>query len=402
MDKINNKRKKYKKILNVVVYTSFGLLLIYHLTTRERLSKLYVAKKHIIVSPAADANFEEYIDGYGVALPEFDKIPPPPKQETPEPFRPVARHAFVDVDPFKRIPDITYRDQKPKCEPSDCNNDCKHQPYCDEEFKEKLRSAQVKIAKKHVLLEEGTIKEEDFEQAVSDYSHIVENFCNITFSKGKEALTNLAIEFDEDFDEDFEHELEESLEDLQGKLAELLVSASSSGFDTYSDCDSNKKDVDFWLNLPDANVHMKAEIHKELLHGAKPGQKTEIMIQGKPYTVEIAEVEDHEEDEFLVVDFTFTNEPDSNIKIGKALPLKIKIKDEKESILLKNGCYFQETGGHWVYVLSEDGSYAVKRKIRLGRKNDKFVEVIEGLEPGERVIISSYKHFKKKDKLIFK
>ncbi|MBI9033490.1 MAG: efflux RND transporter periplasmic adaptor subunit [Bacteroidales bacterium] len=396
MDKFNNNRKRYKRILNVVVYAAFGVLLVYHIVSRDQVSKLYVTRNHLVVSPASDTNFEEYIDGFGVLLPEYDRIPTLSPMRDDEPLRLIPRQAYVEVSSTELDPHIDFRcsDQK--------QNTCSQSQYsdeemvCDQELKDMLRHARINIDQQQRRVKDGTFTEDDFNQAIDDYSQILEGFCNLTLSKGKEALANISITIDKEQ----ELEIEEELEELQNKLAELTISTNFSGSD--DDQDSDKKDVDFWMNLRDAKVHMKAEVHRGLLPGARAGQLTEIMIHDKPYIVEIAEVEDQDEDEYLIVDFSFIKELDSNIKIGQALPLKIKIKEQQESILLKQGCYFQETGGHWVYVLSDDGSYAVKRKIRLGKKHDQYVEVIDGLEPGERVIISSYKHFKNKDKLIFK
>ena len=59
----------------------------------------------------------------------------------------------------------------------------------------------------------------------------------------------------------------------------------------------------------------------------------------------------------------------------------------------------QETGGSWVFVVSPDGREAIKRSVKLGRRNTNFIEVLDGLEPGERVITSPYTSFVGMDRL---
>jgi len=67
--------------------------------------------------------------------------------------------------------------------------------------------------------------------------------------------------------------------------------------------------------------------------------------------------------------------------------------------LIPNGTFYQETGGNWIFVVSPDGTEAVKRNVRLGRRNVDFIEVLDGLEPGETVITSPYTSYTGMDRL---
>ena len=68
-------------------------------------------------------------------------------------------------------------------------------------------------------------------------------------------------------------------------------------------------------------------------------------------------------------------------------------------MLIPNGAFYNETGGSWVFVVTPDGGEAVKRAVRLGRRNANYIEVLEGLEPGEKVLTSPYTGFADKDRL---
>jgi HlyD family secretion protein len=70
-------------------------------------------------------------------------------------------------------------------------------------------------------------------------------------------------------------------------------------------------------------------------------------------------------------------------------------------VMLPNGPFYQDTGGNWVFVVAPDGGYAVKRNVKLGRKNPQFVEVVDGLSPGEKVIVSGYEAYQKMDRVEF-
>lgn len=99
------------------------------------------------------------------------------------------------------------------------------------------------------------------------------------------------------------------------------------------------------------------------------------------------------------VDFTFVDNQASNIRRGQTLQLKLVLGDAAEALLIPNGAFYQDTGGNWVFVVSANGAQAVKRNVRLGRRNSQFIEVLEGLEEGERVVTSPYSSYQDLQKL---
>jgi HlyD family secretion protein len=80
----------------------------------------------------------------------------------------------------------------------------------------------------------------------------------------------------------------------------------------------------------------------------------------------------------------------------------VRFSGATDALIVKRGGFFQETGGNWIYVLDKDESYAVKRQIRIGRQNTMHYELLEGLDAGEKVIVSSYDNFNAREKLIFR
>jgi HlyD family secretion protein len=92
------------------------------------------------------------------------------------------------------------------------------------------------------------------------------------------------------------------------------------------------------------------------------------------------------------VDMRFVGEQPEGIRRGQSLRLRIELGQSSEELLLPVGGFYKDTGGNWVYVLDSENK-AVKRNIRLGRKNTEHFEVLEGLKPGDKVITSSYENF---------
>ena len=100
-------------------------------------------------------------------------------------------------------------------------------------------------------------------------------------------------------------------------------------------------------------------------------------------------------------DFKFSEEQPANIRTGQTYYLNLQLGQPESAVLIPRGTFYQKTGGKWIYVVSPSGDKAVKREIRIGRQNPQYYEVLEGLEPGEKVITSGYDNFGDNEVLIF-
>ena len=98
------------------------------------------------------------------------------------------------------------------------------------------------------------------------------------------------------------------------------------------------------------------------------------------------------------VDMIFDQEP-ADMRRGQTLQLKLTLGDNADAMLIPNGSFYQETGGNWIFVVSPDGTEAVRRTVRMGRRNTDFIEVLDGLEPDEKVITSPYTSYVGMDRL---
>jgi HlyD family secretion protein len=102
------------------------------------------------------------------------------------------------------------------------------------------------------------------------------------------------------------------------------------------------------------------------------------------------------------IDMIFRDSMPDNIRTGQTYYTSLQLGQPKVSVLVPIGGFFQETGGQWIFVLDPTENFAFKRNISIGRKNPKYYEVLEGLQPGEKVIVSGYETFGKNEKLILK
>jgi HlyD family secretion protein len=102
------------------------------------------------------------------------------------------------------------------------------------------------------------------------------------------------------------------------------------------------------------------------------------------------------------VDLYFSDTVPQAIRRGQTIQLRLEFSGVADAIIIPRGGFYQETGGNWIYVLDPSENQATKRRIRIGRQNIHHYEVLEGLNPGEKVIVSSYDTFGGKERLIFR
>lgn len=114
--------------------------------------------------------------------------------------------------------------------------------------------------------------------------------------------------------------------------------------------------------------------------------------------LEISKIYPQVKDGQFEVDMTFIEEP-LGLRRGQTLQVRLTLGDNTGALLIPNGTFYQETGGNWIFVVSPDGTEAVKRPVRLGRRNVDFIEVLDGLEAGEKVVTSPYTSYTGMDRL---
>ena len=124
--------------------------------------------------------------------------------------------------------------------------------------------------------------------------------------------------------------------------------------------------------------------------------------QGSEFNLVVKRVYPEVRNGTFEIDMVFQDTMPDNIRTGQTYYISLQLGQPKESVLVPIGGFFQETGGQWIFVLDPSETFATKRSISIGRKNPKYYEVLEGLNPGEKVIISGYESFGKNEKLTFK
>ena len=146
---------------------------------------------------------------------------------------------------------------------------------------------------------------------------------------------------------------------------------------------------------------IEALVDEHYIDRVVAGLEAQFERQNESYGTVIRKVYPEVRDGKFKTDFKFSGEQPANIRTGQTYYLNLQLGQSEEALLIPRGTFYQKTGGRWVYVVSPDGSQAVKREIRIGRQNPQYYEVLEGLEPGERVIVSGYDNFGDNEVLVF-
>ena len=144
-----------------------------------------------------------------------------------------------------------------------------------------------------------------------------------------------------------------------------------------------------------------AKIDEHYIDKVRTGLTAILERQGQEFELKIRKVHPDVREGSFVVEMIFVSEMPENMRTGQTYYARLQLGNPKESILLPRGNFFQETGGQWIFVISADGKSANKRFIKIGRQNPKYYELLEGLEPGEKVIISGYESFGDNERLEF-
>ena len=145
---------------------------------------------------------------------------------------------------------------------------------------------------------------------------------------------------------------------------------------------------------------VQAQIDEHYIDRITTGLVASFERQDTRYEMQLRKVYPEVRNGQFKADFRFVGDAPENIRSGQTYYLNLQLGEAAEAILIPRGSFYQATGGKWIYVLDASGEKAYRREIRIGRQNPQYYEVVEGLQPGEKVIVSSYDNFGDNEVLI--
>ena len=124
--------------------------------------------------------------------------------------------------------------------------------------------------------------------------------------------------------------------------------------------------------------------------------------EGKKYDMEVTKVYPEVREGQFRTDLHFISARPENIRAGQTYHLNLQLGDPVQTVIIPRGSFYQASGGEYMYVVDEEGRTARRRPVRIGRQNPQYYEIVEGLQPGDKVIISGYDLFGENERLILR
>ncbi|WP_166335355.1 efflux RND transporter periplasmic adaptor subunit [Sphingobacterium chungjuense] len=252
------------------------------------------------------------------------------------------------------------------------------------------------------LYDEKAIGSQEYQKSVNDYN----------YQKQRIELTSQILKQDEvsnnqkaGQDRKTYERTQSALELMRQKVGDLIVRSPVDGQLTSFDAEiGQNKNSGERLGQLDVltGFKVRADIDEHYINRIFPGLEGQFTISGKPYKLEIKKVYTQVKDGRFQVDMEFVGEVPSGIRRGQTLQTRLALSDETKGILLAKGGFYQQTGGNWIFKLDKDGQTAYRMDIQLGRQNPEYYEVIGGLKPGDKVVVSSYETYDKVQELNIK
>jgi HlyD family secretion protein len=196
--------------------------------------------------------------------------------------------------------------------------------------------------------------------------------------------------------------LQKSLDITRKELADLTVRAPVAGRLTSMDLKlgQNRNRGDRLGEIAqDTGYKIAADIDEYYLGRVRTGLTAQVDVHGRPTALAITRIYPQVHGGTFTVDLTFNGASPSDLTPGEAVRGRLALGADRQGLVLPAGAFLEQSGGDWAFVVSRDGGHAERRRIKIGRRNSDQVEVLSGLEPGERVITSSYQGWERIDRI---
>jgi len=411
--------KKYKWLNKKTIWLTVGgiliLLVAYNIIFGDKSSKLNVEKEKITIESIVENEFKDYIAVIGTVEPittvYLDAIEGGRVEEIviDEGNMVKKGDVILRMSNTNLLLDISNNESNVSRSINEFENTkinleiqtiTRKQNLINTEMNLKRQKRQYEYNKK--MFEDNHISKEEFNQSREQYEASVEQYELLIAALKSDSLyrINTLVSMEANI-----QRMKENLKVVQGKLENLNVKAPVDG-ELASLNQEIGQVINYGTRIGTVNVlddyKERVEIDEHYIARVRKGLPGSFEFAGSTFKLKIDKVYPEVNNGRFAVDMVFTSEKPDQIRIGQTFRVKLELGESKQAVLIPRGGFYQSTGGQWVYVVDESGEFAVKRNISIGRQNPKYYEVLEGLNPGEQVIVSSYDNFNDVDQLILK
>lgn len=252
------------------------------------------------------------------------------------------------------------------------------------------------------LYEKKVISSQEYQKILNDY-----NYQKQRKNLAQQILKQDSISTKQSLDQSEQtyNRTRSALELMRRKVGDLIVRAPVDGQLTSFDAEiGQSKGSGERLGQIDvlSGFKVRADIDEHYISRIYSDLEGEFTLSGKTYKLRIKKVYTQVTNGRFQVDMEFVGEIPKGIRRGQTLQIRLALSDETKALVVPKGGFYQQTGGNWIFKLDKDGKTAYRVDIQLGRQNPDYYEVLQGLEPGDKVITSSYESYEKVQELVIK
>ena len=274
------------------------------------------------------------------------------------------------------------------------NNEIERAQYMEMNRARRAFEQQEQLYREDLVAKEDFLKaKEDYDLAAQKYDLVVKRLYQDSLSRGIQM-----------------EEMEFSLDNMRKNIQLIRQRKENLNVRSQIDGELGLLDVVLGQNIAAGQMigqvndlsdyKVEAMIDEHYIDRVRPGLSATFDRQGTQFALSVRKVYPEVREGKFRTDLVFRGERPDNIRSGQTYYINLELGQPTESVIVPKGTFFQVTGGNWIFVLDADGKKAYRRNIKIGRQNPQYYEVLEGLEPGERVIVSNYDAYKDNEVLI--
>lgn len=417
MDRVIKKKKwNSKRVITITLIAVFGFFLVYLIFLRDKSSKLYVNKNQVTIVKVKEDKFQEFIPVDGVVFPKntfyIDAIQGGVVEAIYAEDGDIVNKGDTLLKLLNTAMELNYMEQETRmlAEINNLQNtklSLEQNKYLRQkeivQLEYEIDLTERDFKRKVQLYESEVISDKEFEDAEREFKYTLKQ---LGISIELQRIDSISRESQRRDIQTSLNRMQANMKLLRKNIENAYVKAPAAGkLSSFNLEIGQTKSGGEHLGQIDVpgGFRLEARIDERYVSRVFKGQEAELYYTGDTYKLFVDKIYTDVINGAFKVDLLFDNdEAPTGIKRGQTVQIRLTFSGETDAIIVKRGGFFQETGGNWIYVLDPSGDFAYKRSIRINRQNTNFYEVMEGLKPGEEVIISSYDSFGNKDKIIFK
>lgn len=252
------------------------------------------------------------------------------------------------------------------------------------------------------LFDQKVIGSQEFKKAENDYNYYRQkkNLSDKIMSQDSVSTKQQLLQARQSYEGS-----QNALNVMRKKVGDLIVRAPVDGQLTSLDAEiGQSKNKGERLGQIDvlSGFKVRVDIDEHYISRIFPGLAGGFTFANKDYVLKIKKVYTQVTNGRFQVDMEFVGDVPQGIRRGQTLQIRLAFSDEVQAIQVAKGGFYQQTGGNWIFKVSEDGKRAYRVDIQLNRQNPDYYEVTSGLQPGDKVVTSSYENYTNMSELVLK